>query len=250
MITHFRLLANSREMRKGLAIGFHAVSFLQFAFAVYYDYTYTIVPDNVTRVHSAFGGKFKFLTFWDAILQAVFFLVCLLNDMFGTNAVNPKKVPFIRKFKDYFHASLGFPVAMFVGVTFWTLMFVDRELVMPKVFDLYFPWWLNHLLHTMIMVSTMLEMIVAPRQYPKRSRSFGILMSFMLAYLIWIHVIYYKSGVWVYPVMEVLTQPLRILFFAVLLTFCTILYFIGEALNNFVWGNEHTKHKKSHSKSK
>ncbi|XP_011339275.1 androgen-dependent TFPI-regulating protein isoform X2 [Ooceraea biroi] len=229
---------------------FHLVNTMVYGFGVFYCFCKLHIPFLEERYSKFDPGQAKFLTMWNLILQAVFFLVCLLNDMFGTNAVNPKKVPFIRKFKDYFHASLGFPVAMFVGVTFWTLMFVDRELVMPKVFDLYFPWWLNHLLHTMIMVSTMLEMIVAPRQYPKRSRSFGILMSFMLAYLIWIHVIYYKSGVWVYPVMEVLTQPLRILFFAVLLTFCTILYFIGEALNNFVWGNEHTKHKKSHSKSK
>lgn len=54
-------------MREGLAIGFHAVTFLQYAFAVFYDYTYTIVPDNVTSVHNAYGGKFKFLTFWDAV---------------------------------------------------------------------------------------------------------------------------------------------------------------------------------------
>ncbi|XP_070156245.1 androgen-induced gene 1 protein isoform X3 [Polyergus mexicanus] len=139
---------------------------------------------------------------------------------------------------------------VFVGVTFWALMFVDRELVLPKALDPYFPWWLNHLMHTMIMVTTVFEMMVAPRRYPKRSRGLGILVGFMLVYLIWMHVIYYKSGIWVYPVMEVLTQPLRILFFAVLLTFCTILYFVGETLNNIVWGNEHTKHKKSHAKSK
>ncbi|XP_020283884.1 androgen-induced gene 1 protein-like isoform X3 [Pseudomyrmex gracilis] len=223
-------------MRQGLVIGFHAIFFLHYAFGVYYDYTYTIVPANVGRVHGAYGGKFKFLTFWDAILQAVFFLICLLNDAFGTNAVNPKKTPFIRKVKDCFHASLGFPVAMFVGVTFWALMFVDRELVLPKALDPYFPWWLNHLMHTMIMVTTIFEMIVASRQYPKRSRGLGILVTFMLTYLIWIHVVYYKSGVWVYPVMDVLSQPMRIMFFAVLLTFCMVLYFVGEALNNFIWG--------------
>jgi len=50
--------------------------------------------------------------------------------------------------------------------------------------------------------------------------------------------------------MDVLTQPLRIVFFIVLLTFCTILYFVGETLNNIIWGNEYTKHKKSHAKSK
>ncbi|XP_011155289.2 androgen-induced gene 1 protein isoform X2 [Harpegnathos saltator] len=225
-------------MQQGLVIGFHVITFLQYAFAVYYDYTFTIVPQNVTKVHGAFGGKFKFLTFWDAILQAVFFLICVLNDCFGTNAVNPKKPPFIRKLKDYFHVSLGFPIAMFVGVIFWGLMFIDRELVLPKVLDPYFPRWLNHLMHTMIIVTTVLEMIVAPRQYPKRSRNLGILTGFMLMYLVWIHVIYFKSGIWVYPVMEVLTLPLRIVFIAMLLVVCMVLYFVGEALDNYLWGKK------------
>ena len=61
------LLVNSRKMREGLVIGFHAVTFLQYAFAVFYDYTYTIVPHDVKSVHNAYGGKFKFLTFWDAV---------------------------------------------------------------------------------------------------------------------------------------------------------------------------------------
>jgi len=82
--------------------------------------------------------------------------------------------------------NVSIPIPLqFVGVTFWALMFVDRELVLPKALDPYFPWWLNHLMHTMIMVSTVFEMIIAPRQYPKRSRSLGILTSFMLAYLVW-----------------------------------------------------------------
>jgi len=67
IITFSDSLVNSREMREGLAIGFHAVTFLQYAFAVFYDYTYTIVPHNVTSVHNVYGGKFKFLTFWDAV---------------------------------------------------------------------------------------------------------------------------------------------------------------------------------------
>jgi len=31
------------------------------------NFTYTIVPHNVTSVHNVYGGKFKFLTFWDAV---------------------------------------------------------------------------------------------------------------------------------------------------------------------------------------
>lgn len=78
-----------------------------------------------------------------------------------------------------------FAFLQFVGATFWSLMMVDRELVLPKAMDPYFPWWLNHLMHTIIVITTVIEMIIIPRQYPKRSRGLGILAIFMLTYLIW-----------------------------------------------------------------
>ncbi|XP_043509911.1 androgen-induced gene 1 protein-like isoform X1 [Frieseomelitta varia] len=237
-------------MRDGLLIGFHVISCVQFAFSVYYDYMYTVVPPNVLKVHNGYGGKFKFLTFWDAIIQAVFFFICILNDWFGTNAVSPKKPPFVRKLKDHMHSILGFPVAMFVGIIFWALMFVDRELVLPKALDPYFPWWLNHLMHTSIMVSTFIEMMLSPRKYPSRSYGLFCLTFFIILYLIWVHIIFYKSGIWVYPVLEVLSLPLRTVFFSVLISIALILYMIGEAVDNFFWGNEYTKSKNSYAKSK
>ncbi|XP_008551341.1 androgen-induced gene 1 protein [Microplitis demolitor] len=238
-------------MLGALLLGFHVVSFAQFAFSVYYDFNFTIVPKDVIRNFSAYGGKFKFLTFWDAIIQAVFFLLCILNDIYGTNKVVPKETPLIRRIKDYFHATFSFPLAMFVGITFWALMFIDRELVLPKVLDPYFPWWLNHLMHTMIMVSTVFEMLIAPRQYPEKKSGYFGLYALMLTYLVWIHVVYYKSGVWVYPVMEILSFPLRILFFVTLFVFVGLLYYAGNYFDNLIWAREKSKHyKKSASKSK
>ncbi|XP_032677850.1 androgen-dependent TFPI-regulating protein-like isoform X3 [Odontomachus brunneus] len=216
----------------------HLLNILAYGFTLYYASFILRIPFLENKFKDFDPGQFKYLTIWNVILQAVFFLICVLNDCFGTNAVNPKKRPFVRKLKDSFHASLGFPIAMFVGIIFWILMFVDRELVLPKAIDPYFPWWLNHLMHTMIMVTTVLEMIVAPRQYPKRSRGLTILVSFMLMYLVWIHVIYFKSGFWVYPVMEVLTLPLRIVFIVSLLVVCIVLYFVGETLDNYLWGKK------------
>lgn len=63
----------------------------------------------------------------------------MFNDLFGTNEVNPKRTPVIRKIKDYLLAALAFPVALNVGITFWGLMAIDRELVFPKAFDAFFP---------------------------------------------------------------------------------------------------------------
>lgn len=224
-------------MNKTLLTGFHITAFALFSFAVYYDFMYTIVPAKISRLHNTYGGKFKFLTYWDAIAQALFFLICTLNDFYGTNSTLPKTRPIFRKIKDYFHATFSFPLAMFVGVTFWALMFVDRELVLPKAIDPYFPSWLNHLMHTVIMVTTIIEMMVAPRQYPKRSRGFSGLVGLMLVYLVWMHFIYYKSGVWVYPVMEVLSLPLRIAFFIVLFALASILYIAGEKFDQILWGS-------------
>ncbi|XP_076626261.1 androgen-dependent TFPI-regulating protein isoform X6 [Colletes latitarsis] len=217
---------------------FHTAMFLTYAFTMY-----SADHLNIPILNSAFEKfdpkEFKYLTVWGVIIQTVFFLICMLNDWFGTNAASPKKPPFIRKLKDYVHAVLSFPVAMFVGVIFWSLMFVDRELVFPKAIDPYFPWWLNHLMHTMIMVSTLVETILSPRKYPKRAQGlFGHLM-FMFTYLIWMHIIYLKSGIWVYPVMKVLSLPMRAVFLFVLLLFSSMLYFIGEMLDNFVWGKKY-----------
>lgn len=77
------------------------------------------------------------------ILQAVYFTICLLNDFIGTNEVAPKRMPLIRKLKDYMLAAFAFPVALNVGVTFWTLMAIDRELVFPKALDAVFPGYLH-----------------------------------------------------------------------------------------------------------
>ncbi|XP_017788085.1 PREDICTED: androgen-induced gene 1 protein-like isoform X2 [Habropoda laboriosa] len=228
---------------------FHTSMYLMYVFTLYRGFMLDL-PMLKTRFIKYDPGQLKYLTIWNVIIQAIFFFICMLNDWFGTNAVNPKKPPFIRKLKDYIHAVFSFPIAMFVGVTFWALMFVDRELVFPKVLDAYFPWWLNHLMHTMIMVSIVIETILAPRKYPKRSKSLLGLSLFMITYLVWIHVIYYKSGIWVYPVIDVLSLPLRVAFFASMMLFSMMLYYLGETLDNFVWGNEHTKQQKSYAKSK
>lgn len=54
-------------MRDSLLFVFHVISCVQFSFAVYYDYVHVVVPRRSTEIHSDYGGKFKFLTFWNAV---------------------------------------------------------------------------------------------------------------------------------------------------------------------------------------
>lgn len=216
----------------------HLIAAVHFWYAIYFDYNYVRIPESVHRMGNSIGGKFKFLTFLDAIIQASYFTVCLINDFIGSNEISFKQLPTIRKLKDYIMAAFAFPIAMNVGISFWALMAIDRELVFPKAFDAYFPGWLNHIMHTNIMVFILLEMFISFRVYPKRSTGLLGLTIFMGSYLIWIHIIKHFSGIWVYPVLDALNFPQRLAFFILILSVTFGLYIVGEFLNNKIWTKE------------
>ncbi|XP_053961023.1 androgen-induced gene 1 protein isoform X1 [Anastrepha ludens] len=222
---------------KALRILVHLTAAVQFSYGIYYDYNYVKFPET-TNMHANFGGKFRFLTFLNAIIQSIYYIISLINDFVGTNEVAPKHTPTIRKVKDYLMSTLAFPVALNVGITFWSLYAIDRELVFPRVLDAVFPSWLNHVLHTNIVVFIILELFTSFRAYPKRSQGIAGLSAFMLSYLVWIHIVKHYSGVWVYPVLEVLQLPQRIIFFVAVLAFTLCLYLLGEFMNNIVWAKE------------
>lgn len=58
-------------MNKAVLTGFHFSAFAIFSFAVYYDFMYTIIPARINKLHSGYGGKFKFLTYWDAVCKSL-----------------------------------------------------------------------------------------------------------------------------------------------------------------------------------
>lgn len=62
-----------------------------------------------------------------------------------------------------------------------------------------------------------------------------------------VHVIFSKSGVWVYPVLDVLNWWQRIVFYVVALCLQASLYFVGETLNKARWGKTYTYDYLTHS---
>lgn len=246
-----------------LKLLFHLFGALQFCYGCYYDHTYVKVPLATSHV-TPFGGKLKYLTHLDAVrffpffiilkfyiqyilfkscnvlqmIQTVYFTVALLNDLFGNNEPAPSEKPLIRRIKDIIFSALAFPVALFVGITFWGIYAVDRELILPRSVDPYFPLWLNHVMHTNIVLFILLEAVTSFRMYPTRKKGLSILCTFMLLYVVWFHYIYFQTGSWVYPILNVLNWPLRVVFYLFSLGFVCSLYIIGERLNRAVWSKE------------
>lgn len=93
-------------------------------------------------------------------------------------------------------------------------------------------------MHTNIMIFIILELCTSFRRYPTKTQGLVGLSIFMAFYLAWIHVIKHVSGIWVYPVLDVLELPQRIVFFVVILIFCIVLYRAGEFMNNQIWAKE------------
>ncbi|KAF6212992.1 hypothetical protein GE061_010705 [Apolygus lucorum] len=221
----------------------HGVAGAHFWFAAVYDYTYVNVPLSVSPIFNSYGRQFKFLTYWDVCLQAVYMSYAFGIDvytLFNKNKKDEKTQKLVR-FKDTVEASVALPIAMFVSFTFWGLMAVDRELVLPSKVDPYFPEWLNHMEHTNIIIFQILELVTSPRVYPSNKVGLITLGVFQSTYLIWMHVVYYKSGIWVYPIFKQLTPPFRVLFLAGSVSTCFVFYFIGSFVNWFLWSGEKTK---------
>ncbi|XP_044738599.1 androgen-induced gene 1 protein-like isoform X3 [Chrysoperla carnea] len=209
---------------------FHVFSFIHFLYGVYYDQNYVKHSGDIIPIHKLnmpLNGRSMFLTHWNVLIQTFFFGLCVLCDITGSKT--------LKKFKNFLHTTIAFPLAFIVGITFWAIYAIDRELIFPKVLDEYFPGWLNHLMHTNIMVFTVIEMITSERNYPKRSTGIKTLMAFLLTYCIWMNIIYQVTGYWVYPIMEVLSIPLQILFYLLVLGFGVSLYIVGEHFNSYVW---------------
>ncbi len=213
----------------------HLAGVANFAYAAYTSYLITIPPE-VSYSRDKFGGTLKYLTYWNVWLQMLYYTVCLANDLAGSNATERKSSSGLQRLRDHLFASLAFPVGFVVAVAFWTLWAIDRNLVMPATFDPYIPFHLNHMLHTTVVPLLVLELCLVYHVYPQRMAGMATTAVFLVAYLVWILIIAYFGGFWVYPVLKKLDPVGRTAFIAVSAIGGAMLYGFGELCNRAIWG--------------
>ncbi|ALC38213.1 CG11601 [Drosophila busckii] len=219
----------------------HILAAAQFTYGIYYYLVKVHFPKHVNEedeLKTRWGGKFKYLTFLDVIIQAIYHSVALANDIFGSNVVSTESKSVLRRTRDYIFATFAFPIAHNVCISFWVIYLYERELIFPEALDAIFPSWLNHMVHTNVALLAIMDMFTCFRQYPSRIAGVTGNVSFMLLYIIWVHIVRYFSGHWVYPLLEVLPWALRYLMLLGLVGFSLACYFVGEVVNNIVWSPE------------
>ncbi|KAJ8372073.1 hypothetical protein AAFF_G00294870 [Aldrovandia affinis] len=183
-----------------------------------------------------YGGRWKYLTFINLVMQTVFFGFCFLIDTIHL-LIPTKRLPsLLIRIRDALFTILAFPVGMFVVLSFWSIYMYDRELVYPKFLDEVIPFWLNHALHTGVLPLLLVQLFLQPHQYPGRAKGILALALFAGLYLTWVLWVHHASGIWVYPIMAKLSPVGLALFFAASALTMAPLYLLGERLSRARWG--------------
>ncbi|ESO04437.1 hypothetical protein HELRODRAFT_136306, partial [Helobdella robusta] len=124
---------------------------------------------------------------------------------------------------------------LFVGSTFWILYAIDREVIYPKSLDAILPFWFNHLLHSITIPLTLADRYIIKTCYPEFKRGISATLLFMATYLLWLLFVSSVSGVWVYPIFNVLDTTKKTIFILICALLFSGFYGVGNALNKLLW---------------
>ncbi|XP_069807747.1 androgen-dependent TFPI-regulating protein-like [Dendropsophus ebraccatus] len=231
-----------------LGIVLHLAFLAWSVFAVWQNLEVT--SSNLSHGTHTYGGRWKYLTFLNQILQTAFFGICVLCDLLQLCLSNRNRFcSVLTRLKDCIFATLAFPLGVFVFTSFWSIYAYDRELVYPKHLDSVIPLWLNHAMHTFILPLVLIELFVCSHHYPSKKNGVGVLLVFAIAYVSWVHWVHYAADIWVYPILAKLDAVGMLVFFASSFFIMLAFYWLGEWLTRLRWGSGRPSKKKRKKKS-
>ncbi|RZB40744.1 Far-17a AIG1 domain containing protein [Asbolus verrucosus] len=145
-----------------------------------------------------------------------------------------KPSKFVRVIRNYLFSAIVLPCTLLVCLTFWSIYVMDKKLVCPKCVDENYPSWLNHAIHSVIVLPLIIEMSL-PKKYDfvKFWKALVILTAFVIAYQVMFLNIYFEHNVWIYPVFKYLTWFQRILFLSMLYGWSIMFLYLGIYLKNW-----------------
>jgi len=177
-----------------------------------------------------FMGQWKYLTHMNVAIQTGLFALSALDDIL--EVISPDNRKITKMIKDFIFSTIGFPVGVFVSVSFWGLYAIDRDLVFPDELDQFFPPITNHMMHTVPALTLLMELCLYHHQYPPKEAGIGMIALFMAFYYTIIVMAHKYTGVWVYGLFDVISTWQRYLIVALFTLVTIMFYFVGEAITS------------------
>ena len=216
-----------------LSVLLHLSAFITYGYSLCWLFLNELPP--MTR--DVLGGRLRYLTYWDVWIQFITFTIALICDFISNpnNNKNKSKQPFIVKLRDTVFNSLAFPIGAFVTTSFWILYTIDRQLIFPVGIEKWYPIWLNHTTHTIILPIVLIDNYLVCHNRDKQKNGLKILITVSVVYGLWILFLGLKVDHWVYPVLAVLNWPLRVAFMLSSNIAMILFYYLGALCYDIAW---------------
>lgn len=219
-------------MRNPFVKSFHLTFCAAYVYGVYFSQVHLDIPLRAPKFRIL--GRFKYLTHWNLVLQAVMFTLFCIVDLVPVGSQR-----WLVRVRDHLFLSISLPLCMFVSTVFWTLFFINRDLIFPEVLEKFYPAWLNHLSHTAIVFTAVIEALVNYHRQPSRKFGLATMLVFGGVYLALIEYLGLVHDVWVYPVLEVLSSAGFCAFLGSCVCVIFAFYVISEKMNRCFWHESH-----------
>jgi len=190
--------------------------------------TYVAMQIPVSKPQGKYLGPLKYLTIWDIHFQL---LISFLNVL--VVITNSKRLTSIR---NAVHHGLSLSYGPIVASLFWSLYLIDRRLVFPKELDPIIPPFVNHLLHTLVGITPIINELITYNE--RKSNHFLLFFFTFAAYLFQLLFFGYYLEFWIYPIFEVLSDVGRFVFLGFCICLGILVYLINGAAHNYIWNRK------------
>uniref|UniRef100_A0AAY4E1D6 Androgen dependent TFPI regulating protein n=1 Tax=Denticeps clupeoides TaxID=299321 RepID=A0AAY4E1D6_9TELE len=201
---------------------FHITAFIWYAFIM--QCLYIKEGESLPPGIFEYGGPWKYLTFLNLVRT------------FCKTCTQEADCHVSRFSTDFLFSVFAFPMGMLVVLFFWSIFAYDRQLVYPEAMDTFFPPWMNHAMHTLVLPILLGEVLLQPHVYPKTRNGIALLGIAGMAYFTWVMWVYLNVGMWVYPLLGLFSNSGLIGFFLFTLFVSVLLFLLGKGLNLCIWG--------------
>lgn len=216
---------------------FHYLCFLVHLVGVTY-----YLSEIKLKSHESYGGRFKFLTFINMLLQFLYFNMAAVTGFH--EMIKKRKSEVFASVCDFTFACFVFPIGLTVSVFFWGLYAADPHSCQTEEEAKLIPAWHNHYMHSLPFVTAIFELCFIRHKYPPRKKGMLSVLAFGVVYLAWILWVAFAADIWVYPFLEKMTPVFIAAFFTGVFSFVLSIYLVGEWVNLRRWEQEVSLEKK------
>ncbi|XP_049798890.1 androgen-dependent TFPI-regulating protein-like isoform X1 [Schistocerca nitens] len=186
------------------------------------------------------GGEY--ITIWNQVLQQVYVFSSLWVDIVKAF---PGRFPYSRKaasaVRNFLFPACVVPINTIVLVLFWSLYLSAPHMIEDRgIMERYLESWMNHCLHTNIIIISLMEIIICAPKFPSRRRAFVTIVGMVLLYSITASSCRMLGGPWAYPIVKIMFSNWMsfIVFQAICISIGFAGYIVAERINNLVHGEQ------------